>query len=78
MTGAVEFVVRRKGENMLYYTVLFLVIAAIAGLLGFGGVAFAATGIAKTFFFIFIAMFLISLVAHLSRGDGSGTETYGP
>ncbi len=38
---------------MLYYALLFLLIALIAGFLGFGGVAFAAAGIAKICFFYF-------------------------
>jgi uncharacterized membrane protein YtjA (UPF0391 family) len=34
----------------------------IAGFLGFGGVAFAAAGIAKILFFIFLVIFAIALV----------------
>ena len=47
---------------MLSYTWIFLVIALIAGLLGFGVIASAAAGIAKVCFFIFIVLFLVSLV----------------
>ena len=53
---------------MLYYALVFLVIALIAGALGFGFVAFAAAGIAKIFFFVFLVLFLVSLVGHVSRG----------
>jgi len=53
---------------MLYYTVVFLVIALVAGLLGFGFVSFAAAGIAKVLFFIFLIMFLVSIIAHFGRG----------
>ena len=35
---------------MLYYALVALVIAIIAGILGFGGIAFAAVGIAKILF----------------------------
>jgi uncharacterized membrane protein YtjA (UPF0391 family) len=52
---------------MLYYALVFLVIALVAGLLGFGVVAFAAAEIARICFFIFIVLFLVSLVAHLFR-----------
>jgi len=38
---------------MLYYALIFLVVALIAGFLGFGGIAFAAAGIAKILFFYF-------------------------
>ena len=47
---------------MLYWTIVFLIIAVIAGYLGFGAVAFAAAGIAKVLFFIFIALFVIGLL----------------
>jgi uncharacterized membrane protein YtjA (UPF0391 family) len=53
---------------MLYYALVFLVVAIIAGLLGFGAVAFAAAGIAKILFFIFLLLFAVSLIGHLGRG----------
>ena len=56
---------------MLYYSLIFLVIALIAGALGFGFIAFAAAGIAKICFFLFLVMFVVSLVAHVSRGRSS-------
>jgi uncharacterized membrane protein YtjA (UPF0391 family) len=46
---------------MLYYALVFLVVALIAGFLGFGGVAFAAAGIAKILFFVFLARVSSSL-----------------
>ena len=52
---------------MLYYALMFLLVALIAGVLGFGVVAFAAAEIARICFFIFIVLFLVSLVAHLFR-----------
>lgn len=58
----------RQEAMMLYYALIFLVIAIIAGLLGFGAIAFAATGIAKILFFLFLVLFLISLIRHLGRG----------
>ena len=45
---------------MLSYALVFLVIALIAAALGFGGLAGAATGIAKILFFVFLVLFLIS------------------
>ena len=53
---------------MLYYALVFLLVAVIAGVLGFGFVAFAAAGIAKICFFIFLVLFLVSLFMHLGRG----------
>ncbi|MCO6184668.1 DUF1328 domain-containing protein [Rhizobium sp. L1K21] len=47
---------------MLYYALVFLVVALIAGALGFGGIAGASVGIAKILFFVFLVLFIISLV----------------
>ena len=46
---------------MLHYTLIFLVIALIAGVLGFGVVAGTAASIAKVLFLIFVALFIVSL-----------------
>ena len=48
---------------MLYYALLFFVIAVIAGLLGFKGVESGANKIAKLFFFIFILLALAVVAA---------------
>ena len=48
---------------MLYYALLFFVIAVVAGLLGFKGVESGATKIAKIFFFIFILLALAVVAA---------------
>ncbi len=47
---------------MLRWSLYFLVIALIAGALGYSGVAEGATQIAKVLFFIFIAMFAAALI----------------
>lgn len=47
---------------MLYYAVVFLVIALIAAIFGFTGIYVAAAGIAKILFFLFIILFLVSLL----------------
>jgi len=52
---------------MLHYAVVFFVIALIAALFGFGGIAAGAVEIAKVLFFIFLALFLVSLVLGLFR-----------
>jgi len=53
---------------MLSWVVTFLVIALIAGILGFGGIAGASVEIAKIIFFIAIVLFLVSAVVGLVRG----------
>ena len=51
---------------MLHYAIVFFVIALIAALFGFGGIAASAVGIGKVLFMVFIilavASFLFSLV----------------
>lgn len=47
---------------MLYYSLVFLVVALIAAALGFGGIAGASIGIAKILFFVFIVLFIVSLI----------------
>lgn len=48
---------------MLYYALVFFVIAVVAGLLGFKDVESGATKIAKFFFFIFIILALLVVAA---------------
>jgi uncharacterized membrane protein YtjA (UPF0391 family) len=57
---------------MLGWALTFLVVALIAGVLGFTTVAGAAMGIAKILFFVFLILFVVSLVMHLVRGRGVG------
>jgi uncharacterized membrane protein YtjA (UPF0391 family) len=53
---------------MLNLVVTLLVIALIAGLLGFGGIAIAAVGLAKIIFFVAIVLFLIAVIGGLMGG----------
>lgn len=53
---------------MLQYAISFLVIALIAAVLGFGGVAAVSIDLARIVFGVFIVLFLITTVAHLVRG----------
>lgn len=47
---------------MLYWALIFVIVAVIAGVLGFGGVAQVSAGIAQILFFIFLVLFVIALV----------------
>jgi len=47
---------------MLRWSVIFLVVALIAGLLGFTTIAGTAIEIAKILFFIFLFLFLLTMV----------------
>jgi uncharacterized membrane protein YtjA (UPF0391 family) len=53
---------------MLNLVVTLLIIALIAGVLGFGGIAGAAVGMAKIVFFVALVLFLVSLLAGGLRG----------
>lgn len=53
---------------MLNLVVTLLIIALIAAVLGFGGIAFAAVGLAKIIFFIAILLFLIAALGGMMRG----------
>ena len=48
---------------MLSWAITFLIIALIAAVLGFGGIAGTAVGIAKIIFFVFIVLFFVSMLA---------------
>jgi len=52
---------------MLRWSVIFLVVALVAALFGFGGIAAAATDIARVLFIIFLVLFVISLVMGMMR-----------
>jgi uncharacterized membrane protein YtjA (UPF0391 family) len=50
------------GNEMLHWSLVFLVIALIAGALGFFGIAGAAAGMAKILFFVFLVLWLIGFL----------------
>jgi len=52
---------------MLYWALMFLVIALLAGLFGFGGIATTATGMAQILFVIALVLFVVSLFAGFVR-----------
>ena len=58
---------KRKEVAMLRWALGFFVVALLAAVLGFSGIAVASAGIAKILFFIFLVLFLVSLVGHLTR-----------
>ncbi|WP_101757823.1 DUF1328 domain-containing protein [Oceanicoccus sp. KOV_DT_Chl] len=52
---------------MLYWALVFFVVAIVAGLFGFGGIASASVGIAQILFFIFVVLFILSLIFGVRR-----------
>ena len=55
---------------MLNLALTLLVLAVVAAILGFGGMAGTLTGFAQIAFGIFLVLFVLSLISHLVRGKG--------
>lgn len=53
---------------MLGWALLFFIVAIVAAVLGFGGIATAAAGIAKIIFFLAIALFVVFLIINMLKG----------
>lgn len=53
---------------MLQWALIFLVVAVIAGAMGFGGIAIISVELARVLFFVFLVLFVVSLIAGLLRG----------
>ena len=58
---------RRERAKMLHYAVVFFIIALIAAVFGFGGIAAGAVGIAKVLFFVFLILAAVSFIANMAR-----------
>jgi uncharacterized membrane protein YtjA (UPF0391 family) len=52
---------------MLRWALIFFVVALMAAVLGFTGIALAAAGVAKILFYIFVILFVLSLLGHVAR-----------
>ena len=53
---------RQQEDTMLHWAAVFFIIALIAGVFGFFGIASAAVGIAKILFFAFLVLAVVSLL----------------
>lgn len=53
---------------MLHWSLVFLVVALVAAVFGFSGIAATSAGIARVLFGIFLVLFLISFVSQFLRG----------
>ena len=47
---------------MLHYALIFIIVALLAAVFGFGGIAGTALSIAKVLLFVFIVLLVISLL----------------
>ena len=64
-SGFSAFLESSVGGTLLRWALIFLVVAILAGVLGFAGIMVAAAGIAKLLFYLFLVLFVISLVMGL-------------
>jgi uncharacterized membrane protein YtjA (UPF0391 family) len=53
---------------MLYWAVIFLVVAIVAGALGFGGIASTSAGIARVLFGVFLVLFIVTAILQILGG----------
>ena len=52
---------------MLYWALVFFIVGIVAAFFGFGGIAAGAAWIAQVLFFLFLILFLVSVVMGLGR-----------
>lgn len=50
---------------MLRWALSFFLVAIVAGIFGFAGIAGAATDVARILFYLFLGMFFLSFVTHV-------------
>jgi len=62
-----QFPARETEVTMLKWAAIFFVIAIVAAVLGFGGIAAGAAEIAKILFFVFLVIFLVTLIFGMMR-----------
>ena len=65
--GLTRAIKKLEGNEMLHYALVFFLIAIVAAIFGFGGISVASAGIAKILFFLFLIVFLVSLVMGVAR-----------
>jgi uncharacterized membrane protein YtjA (UPF0391 family) len=58
---------KHRRSKMLRWALGFFIVALIAALLGFTGISVAAAGLAKILFYLFLILFLVTLMGHLLR-----------
>lgn len=51
---------------MMYWAMVFFLVAIVAALFGFGGISTVAVGMSKTLFFVALIVFLVTLVLGVS------------
>lgn len=57
---------------MLYWALMFFIVPIIAAIFGFTGIAAGAAAIAKLLFFVFVVLFVVSIIMHGVRSASRG------
>ena len=57
--------IQKREKSMLSFIILFLILALIAGGLGFGGVAIMSVEIARILFIVFLVLLVFSILMHM-------------
>jgi uncharacterized membrane protein YtjA (UPF0391 family) len=57
-----------KECSMLHWALVFLVVALVAAVFGFGGIASTAAGMAQILFVVALVLFVVSLLFGFTRG----------
>ena len=55
----------------LRWALIFFIVAILAAIFGFGGIAAGAAQVAEILFYIFVGLFVIALVAGLFQGSST-------
>jgi uncharacterized membrane protein YtjA (UPF0391 family) len=54
-------------REMLYYALVFFILALVSAMMGFGFLAVTFASVAKLLFIVFLVLFVVSLVMHTGR-----------
>lgn len=57
--------------SILKWALIFFVVAIIAAVLGFGGIAGAMAGVAELLFYVFLAVAVVAFLLGMSRSKSS-------
>jgi uncharacterized membrane protein YtjA (UPF0391 family) len=67
VAGHTQAVTNHRSATMLHYAVVFFIIALVAAVFGFGGIAASAVGIAKILFIVFAILSVATFLFGLAR-----------
>lgn len=57
-------------KSMIRLAVIFLVISVLSAVIGFAPISIGNPEIAKIFYYIFVLLFIVTLLGHLTRERG--------